>query len=213
MIGSQRSLLRHDATFAPPNAGSRQVGSVRASGTLGPEAGWAEGTGMCGRAFKCGELGCGRRCGVLPILHARQGAGRGHGVLTMRGGAGSGGRREKALGSHVLGTNFRGFTTGEIGSRPWALLTPCRVREKRDPNCDQRQESGVRRQHQQASARAAAQTLADLRRRTRPVRPASDALCPRKVGVSAEQNGASVLRVSTASVYRRRTMSQTLDKH
>ena len=107
----------------------------------------------------------------------------------------------------------RRFTTGEIGSRTWALLTPCRVREKRDPNCDQRQESGVRRQHQQASARAAAQTLADLRRRTRPVRPASDALCPRKVGVSAEQNGASVLRVSTASVYRRRTMSQTLDKH
>ena len=83
---------------------------------------------MCWRAFKCGELGRGRRCGVLPILHARQGAGRGHGVLTMRGGAGSGGRREKALGSHVLGTNFRGFTTGEIGSRGFVAY-PCSFRQ------------------------------------------------------------------------------------
>ena len=81
---------------------------------------------MCWRAFKCGELGRGRRCGVLPILHARQGAGRGHGVLTMRGGAGSGGRRERALESHVFWTNLRGFPTGEIGSQAWAILIPCR---------------------------------------------------------------------------------------
>ena len=71
----------------------------------GPRSGWVEGSGMCWRAFKCGGPGRERRCDVLTVLLAGEGAGRGQGVLTMHGGAGSGGRREPPLVSHVFGKN------------------------------------------------------------------------------------------------------------
>ena len=91
----------------------------------GPRSGWVEGSGMCWRAFKCGGAGRERRCDVLTVLLAGEGAGRGQGVLTMHGGAGSGGRRESPLVSHVFGRTRRGSTTRENGSETWAGLTPC----------------------------------------------------------------------------------------
>ena len=85
---------------------------------------------MCWRAFKCGGAGRERRCDVLTVLLAGEGAGRGQGVLTMHGGAGSGGRRESPLVSHVFGTTSRGSTTRENGSETWAGLTPCTLYAK-----------------------------------------------------------------------------------
>ena len=90
----------------------------------GPRSGWVEGSGMCWRAFKCGGAGRERRCDVLTVLHAGEGAGRGKGALTMHGGAGSGRRRESPLVSHVLGTNLRGFTTRDFPNQTRAGLTP-----------------------------------------------------------------------------------------
>ena len=85
----------------------------------GARSGWVEGSGLCWRAFKCGESGRGRRGGTLTILLASEGAGSGHGVLLLavHGGAGRGGRREHLSLRHGFRTNFRGSTTRENGKR------------------------------------------------------------------------------------------------
>ena len=72
----------------------------------GPRSGWVEGSqGCAGGHSSAGGRVVNDGCDVLTVLLAGEGAGRGQGVLTMHGGAGSGARRESPLVSHVLGTN------------------------------------------------------------------------------------------------------------
>ena len=84
----------------------------------GARSGWVEGSGLCWRAFKCGESGRGRRGGTLTILLASEGAGSGHGVLAVHGGAGRGGRREHLSLRHVLGRTSEDPPLGKMGARP-----------------------------------------------------------------------------------------------